>query len=172
MLYFFRYLDRDKVQALTIENNNYDAEMLLSEFSRNEIIWWKKNEKWIRDPKVDFYLETDASKAGQERFYLEKTKETRKTNKLLVSYKTFKEVSTSTVARWLKEILKKPGIDEKVFSAHSYRSASTSAAFAGGVQLKDILETANLSNAKTFYTFYKRELSNNFSDTILSSSRC
>lgn len=106
------------------------------------------------------------------RFYLEKTKETRKTNKLLVSYKTFKEVSTSTVARWLKEILKKPGIDEKVFSAHSYRSASTSAAFAGGVQLKDILETANLSNAKTFYTFYKRELSNNFSDTILSSSRC
>lgn len=57
-------MDRDKVQALTRENNNYDAEMLLSEFSRNEIIWWKKNEKWIRDPKVDFYLETDASKAG------------------------------------------------------------------------------------------------------------
>lgn len=66
---FFRYLDRDKVQALTRENNNYDAEMLLSEFSRNEIIWWKKhvrikNGKWIRDPKVDVYLETDASKAG------------------------------------------------------------------------------------------------------------
>lgn len=38
------------------------------------------------------------------RFYLEKTKETKKTpNKLLVSYKTFKDVSTSTVARWLKE---------------------------------------------------------------------
>lgn len=36
---FFRYLDRDKVQALTEENDNYDAEMLLSEFSRNEIIW-------------------------------------------------------------------------------------------------------------------------------------
>lgn len=36
---FFRYLDRDKVQALTEENSNYDAEMLLSEFSRNEIIW-------------------------------------------------------------------------------------------------------------------------------------
>lgn len=106
------------------------------------------------------------------RFYLEKTKETRKTNKLLVSYKTFKEVSTSTVARWLKEIFKKAGIDEKVFSIHSYRSACTSAAFAGGVQLKDSLETANWSKAKTFYTFYRRELSNNFSDTIFSSSRC
>lgn len=61
---FFRYLDRDKVQALTEENSNYDAEMLLSEFSRNEIIWWKKNVriknvKWIRDPKVDVYLVTE-----------------------------------------------------------------------------------------------------------------
>lgn len=126
----------------------------------------------IQKVKVSSFSDKSCCVLHTLRFYLEKTKETRKTNKLLVSYKTFKEVSTSTVARWLKEILKKPGIDEKVFSAHSYRSASTSAAFAGGVQLKDILETANLSNAKTFYTFYKRELSNNFSDTILSSSRC
>lgn len=49
------------------------------------------------------------------RFYLEKTKETRKTNKILVSYKTFKEVSTSTVARWLKEILKKLVLMRKCF---------------------------------------------------------
>lgn len=72
----------------------------------------------------------------------------------------------------IKRNIKKAGIDEKVFSAHSYRSASTSAAFAGVVQLKDILENANWSNAKTLYTFYRGELSNNFSDTILSSSRC
>lgn len=43
--------------------------MLLSEFFRNETIWWKKNVRikngrWIRDPKVDVYLETDTSKAG------------------------------------------------------------------------------------------------------------
>lgn len=60
---------RDKVQALTRENNKYDSEMLLSEFFRNETIWWKKNVRikngrWIRDPKVDVYLETDTSKAG------------------------------------------------------------------------------------------------------------
>lgn len=42
---------------------------------------------------------------------------------------------TCTVARWLKEALKKSGIDDKIFSAHSYRNVSTSAAFAGGVQL-------------------------------------
>lgn len=44
--------------------------MLSSEFSRKEIIWWKKtvrikNRDWIRDPKVIVHLETDASKAGQ-----------------------------------------------------------------------------------------------------------
>ncbi|XP_052694156.1 uncharacterized protein LOC128172399 isoform X2 [Crassostrea angulata] len=66
---FFRYLDRDKVQALAKENNDYDAQMLLSDMSINEIVWWKenitlRNGKWIRDPKVDIYLETDASKAG------------------------------------------------------------------------------------------------------------
>ena len=60
----FRYLDKDKVQALAMENGNYDAKIILSEFS-----WWKnnkriKNGKWIRDPKIDIYIETDASKAG------------------------------------------------------------------------------------------------------------
>lgn len=43
--------------------------MLLSEFFRNEIIWWKKyvrikNGKWIRDLKVDVYLEIDVLKDG------------------------------------------------------------------------------------------------------------
>lgn len=96
--------------------------------------------------------------------YLKITQEKRKSNKLFISLKTFNKVS---VARWLKEVLQRSGIDDKIFSAHSYRSASISAAFAGGVQLKEILKTANWSNAKTFYTFYKRELSNPFSDTVL-----
>ena len=66
---YFRYLDRDKVNALRLSNNDYDGEILLSEFSKSEIIWWKdnvkgKNGKWIRLPKIDIYLETDASKSG------------------------------------------------------------------------------------------------------------
>lgn len=47
----------------------------------------------------------------------------------------------------VKKNIEKACIDEKVFSAYSYRSASTSAAFGGDVQLKDNLETANWSNA-------------------------
>lgn len=43
------------------ENGNYDAKIILSKFSKTEIIWWKnniriKNGKWIRDPKIDIYI--------------------------------------------------------------------------------------------------------------------
>lgn len=54
------------------------------------------------------------------------------------------------MVRWLKEVLRRSGIDDKIFFAHSYRSTSTSATFAGGVQLKEILETANWANEKIF----------------------
>lgn len=91
----------------------------------------------------------------------------RKSGKLLISFKTFNEVSLCIVARWLTEILKRSSVDDTIFSAHSYRSASTSAAFAGGVQLKDVLEIANWANAITFYTFYRRDLSNQYSDAVL-----
>ena len=95
------------------------------------------------------------------------TQKSRKSGKLLISYQTFNEVSTWIVARWLKEIAKRSGIDDIIFSAHSNRSASTSAAFAGCVQLTDILEIANRVNAITFYTFYRRDLSNQYSDAVL-----
>lgn len=44
-------------------------------------------------------------------------------------------VSSSTIARWLKEVLHLAGIDTSIFKAHSYRSASTSAAFSCGISL-------------------------------------
>jgi hypothetical protein len=50
------------------------------------------------------------------RYYILKTEPKRHSRKLLVSYKTFKE-RTSTVARWLKQILDRSGIDSKHFTA-------------------------------------------------------
>lgn len=41
----FRYFDRDKVHALTISNNDYDDDILLSEESIEEILWWINNIK-------------------------------------------------------------------------------------------------------------------------------
>lgn len=89
--------------------------------------------------------------------YLEATKNHRQSSSVLVSYKTYKPVSTSTIARWLKSVLELSGIDSNVFKAHSYRSASTSAAFSKGCSLKTILETADWKSDKNFRKFYFRQ---------------
>ena len=61
--------------------------------------------------------------------YLKRT-ETWRTNgdkfQLLLSYiKPHVEVHSSTVSRWIKEILKETGVDVDVFKGHPTRSAST-----------------------------------------------
>jgi hypothetical protein len=65
------------------------------------------------------------------------------TRKLLVSFKTLKEVTKSTIARWLQCVLVLAGIDTTIFKAHSYRAATTSAAYHAGISLECILKTAD-----------------------------
>lgn len=72
-------------------------------------------------------------------YYLEKTVNLRKSQYVLVSYCTYSRVTTSTVARWLKEVLRLSGIDISVFKTHSFRGAAASAAFLSGCSLKEIL---------------------------------
>lgn len=107
------------------------------------------------------------------RHYLLRTANVRKSNKLFISFKTFKNVSTSTIARWLKLVLSESGIDVSKFKAHSFRGASTSAAKNAGVSLKDILKTANWSSASTFHKFYFKEVETqriNYTDAVFSNS--
>ena len=47
-------------------------------------------------------------------YYILKTEPKRRSRKILVSYKTFKEIITSTVDRWLKQVLDRSGIDSKL----------------------------------------------------------
>lgn len=66
---FFRFLNRDKVQALAESNDDYEAFMTISDEGKGEIKWWQaniitKNGKNIRPGKIQYYLETDASKLG------------------------------------------------------------------------------------------------------------
>ena len=53
--------------------------------------------------------------------YLRKSKHLRKSDQLLISFVTYKAISTSTVARWLKMVLFHAGIDVNIFKAHSFR---------------------------------------------------
>jgi integrase len=54
----------------------------------------------------------------------------------------------------MKNVLRKSKIDN--FSAHSFRSASSTAMLDSGVPIDEVLRSAGWSNANTFYKFYYR----------------
>ncbi len=93
--------------------------------------------------------------------YLDRTKNLRKSNQVLVSYCSYKAVTSSTIARWLKMVLEQSGIDTSKFKAHSYRTAAASAAFRHGCSLHNILKTADWTSVKTFQKFYLRDIQAN-----------
>jgi integrase len=80
-------------------------------------------------------------------------------HQLFISYqKPYGPVSTSTIARWVKTIMQMAGIDTQVFTPHSLRSASTSAALRAEVPLDSILAAAGWSRESTFRKHYNKPL--------------
>ena len=77
--------------------------------------------------------------------------EDRNTQNLLFIYyvKPHKPVTSATIARWVKTVLSLAGIGD-VFTAHSTRGASASAASRAGVALSGIMEAADWSRESTF----------------------
>ena len=63
-------------------------------------------------------------------------------------------VAPSTVARWLRTVMGKAGIDTNIFKAHSTRGAATTAAANAGITMEDILKAANWSSDTVFKKFY------------------
>ena len=70
--------------------------------------------------------------------------------------KPHKPVCSSTIARWLKSLLTRAGVDTEIFKAQSVRSASTSAAAAMGITTADILKAADCSSEMVFQKFYHK----------------
>ena len=70
--------------------------------------------------------------------------------------KPYNPVAPCTIACWLKEVLKMPGIDISIFTAHSTRGASASAAADSGINTSDILKAADWSTESVFGKFYYR----------------
>ena len=78
---------------------------------------------------------------------------------LLISFrKPHKPVTSASIARWMKELLKEAGVDTEVFKAHSTRAASTSTAKAQGVSMADIMNMAGWSRQSTFERFYYKSI--------------
>ena len=81
---------------------------------------------------------------------------------LLLSYlKPHVKVHSSTIPRWIKEILEETGVDIDVFKGHSTRSASTSKACLSGTSVDDILSRESWSNVSTWQTFYQNQALSN-----------
>ena len=104
--------------------------------------------------------------------YLERTSAYRHDqthDQLLLSFqRPFKPVSSETISRWSKSVLKSAGIDVDQFSAHSTRSASTSCCKTGGLSLSVILKAAGWASSETFASFYDKPLVEpNFGSTLL-----
>ena len=82
---------------------------------------------------------------------------------MLTSYqKQHKAVTTGTLSRWLKEILKHSDIEKFT------RRASSSAAKRFNVNITTILQVASLANSWTFSMFYNKPLQtdNNFDQVL------
>ena len=88
--------------------------------------------------------------------------------KLLISYiKPHQPVCSSTIGKWVKDILMKAGIDVTTFSGNSARPATTSYGKATRMTLQEILKAGGWSNAQTFATHYNKPITRNFGTNIL-----
>ena len=92
-----------------------------------------------------------------------KCTETWRTNgdkfQLLFSYiKPHVEVHSSTVSKWIKEMLKETGVDVDIFKGHSKLSASTSKLCLSGISVDDILSRRSCSNESTWQKLYHKQV--------------
>ena len=93
-------------------------------------------------------------------------------SQLFISFiKPHRPVTSSTIVRWLKEVIHEAGIDTSIFKAHSVRAASTSAAANSGISTNEILEAADWSSSSTFQRFYyKPTRGTTFGKAVLSAT--
>lgn len=94
-----------------------------------------------------------------------------KTTLFLTTIKPHGPASSSTIARWLKNLLARAGIDTSIFKAHSVRGASSTAAHNAGVTTCDIMNAADWSSQSVFQKFYYKPSKNTqFGTAVLSQS--
>ena len=106
--------------------------------------------------------------------YLDRTKKWREDETdihqtLFLSFKKpHKPVTSATLSRWLKELIRQSGIKD-IFGGHSVRSASTSTAKNAGLSIEMILDMADWTNPSTFNLFYyKPTLPVSYGTSVLS----
>lgn len=92
------------------------------------------------------------------KLYINKTQDIRgDSRELFISFlKPHRQVSRSTLSRWIKTVMEEAGIDTSLFKSHSTRAASASSARNNLANIEDIMKIAGWSNASTFKKFYDK----------------
>ena len=94
--------------------------------------------------------------------YINRTKDLRQDDGLFIAtVKPHRKISTDTILRWFKVVMDKAGLDLAIFTPHSARAASTSAAVRAKIPLHSILETAGRANSSTFRKYYEKPVDTN-----------
>lgn len=105
------------------------------------------------------------------REYLQRRTLLTKGKQLFISFrKPHLPVHKDTIARWLKTVLLNAGVDTTIFSAHSYRLASTSKADVANIPITDILKQGQWSSEKTWINHYRKDIvdsSDKFAEAML-----
>ena len=102
--------------------------------------------------------------------YLKRTKHLRTSTKLFIStLSPHAGMTKDTLARWLKIILSKAGVDVSIFKPHSTRAAASSAAFRA-TDISNVLKTVGWRNESTFAKFYKRPISSDCASALFAKS--
>ena len=109
-------------------------------------------ERYDADPRLCVY--------DHIKEYLHRTQSLRKDERyLFVSYrKPHNRVSRDTMARWIKQVMRKAGIDVGIFRPHSTRAAAVSKASQAMLPVVDIMRHVGWSSEKTFQTYYNKPL--------------
>ena len=76
------------------------------------------------------------------------------TSLFLTCSKPYKTPHQDTISRWIKNTMKKAGVDTNVFKPHSCRSASTSMGKAQGLPIEQVLKYGSWTNVNTFLKHY------------------
>ena len=104
--------------------------------------------------------------------YEKRTSHVRKSDRLfLAMVAPNNPVTSSSMARWLKDTLREAGLED--FGAHSSRGSAATAAAMSGITMQEIMSRAGWSKKDTFCQFYYRpsqaeRTASKFSQNVLS----
>lgn len=105
--------------------------------------------------------------------YLERTLDNRGMHKqvVLTTKKPYGPASSSTISRWVKEVLQEAGVNMSVYKPGSIRHATTSRAKSLGVPVDEIMAAGGWSSSRVFATYYHKrvEVTRKFADKVLQS---